>query len=220
MDLLSQMFARKAESEAGPDERKSLAVIIKASTQGTLEAVLSELDKVQLEDATLNILTAAVGEVSEQDINRAKLAKGIVLSFQRPTNKKIEELAKKERVLVRNYEIIYEMVNEIQAVLESMLVPAEIEVEVARASVKQVFKLTNGDMVLGCDVTKGTIIRGYNCRLERKGEEIGRSKITSLKHFKEEVKEARKGLECGIILNPVIEAEAGDEVVTYKIERN
>ena len=221
--LFAKMLVAREEVKAGLAQ-KSLNVVVKSSTQGTLEAIIDKLSKISTEEAKVNILFSGTGNVTEDELSRAKLAKAIVVTFQLPTPSKIESLARVERVLVRNYEVIYEMFDEVEEVLSSMGEPIEEEVEVARAKIKQVFTLTNGDIVAGSEVIKGLLLRGYRVWVERKtsrgNEEIGRGKISSLKIRKEEVKEVKKGSDCGIILEPKVEnLEVGDEIVAYKIEK-
>jgi translation initiation factor IF-2 len=220
--LFAQMLLRREEEKSGLLQ-KELNVVVKASTQGTLEAIIAKLSTFSTEEAKVNILLSGTGNVTEDEINRAKLAKAIVVTFQLPTPNNIAAIARQEKVLVRNYEVIYDMFDEVQEVLNSIGVPQVEEIEVARAKVKQLFTLTNGNVVLGSEVTKGTMLRGYRIWIERviKGEkyEVGRGKISSLRVLKNEVKEVKKGLECGIILDTKIEGvEEGDEVVAYRVE--
>jgi len=223
--LLFQMLSQKQAENEGTSQ-KILYVIIKASTQGTLEAVKNELEKLGDAEKTIRILSAETGEVTENDIKKAKNAGGIVISFQLPANAQVQKLARQEKVIVRNYEIIYEMVDELSGALDSLIEPPEEEVEVARARVKQVFVLTNGDIVAGSEVIKGTILKGYPVYIERPKlstkdaiAEIGRGKISSLRVLKDEVKEAKKGQECGILIAPTVaDIQSGDEIVAYKVE--
>ncbi|MEO6729292.1 MAG: translation initiation factor IF-2 [Candidatus Dojkabacteria bacterium] len=221
--LFAQMLIKREEAKQGL-EQKSLNVVVKSSTQGTLEAIIDKLSKISTEEAKVSILFSGTGNLTEDELSRAKLAKAIVVTFQLPTPSKIESMARVERVLVRNYEVIYEMFDEVEEVLSGMGEPIEEEVEVARAKIKQIFTLTNGDIVAGSEVIKGLLLRGYRVWVERKtnrgNEEIGRGKISSLKIRKEEVKEVKKGSECGIVLEPKVEnLQEGDEIVAYKIEK-
>jgi len=220
--LFAQMLVKREEIKQGI-EQKQLNVIVKASTEGTLEAILGKLAEIKNEETAVNILASGTGNVTEDEVNRAKLAKAIIVTFQLPTPKKIAEYAGKERVLVRNYEIIYELFDEVEEVMESLENPIEEEVEVARAKVKQVFTLSNKSTVIGCEVTKGIFLKGYRVKVERgtgtNMKELGRGKISSLKIRKDEVKEVKKGLDCGIIIDPNVEGiEEGDEVVAFKVE--
>ncbi len=217
--LFAQMLVKREEIKQGIDQKK-LNVIVKSSTEGTLEAILNKLNTMSTDESKINILEAGTGDVSEDDIMRAKLAKGIIVTFQLPTPNKIESIAKTEKVLVRNYEIIYELFDEVEEVLSGLGAPQEEEIEVARARVKQTFTLSDKSVVAGCEVIKGNILKGYKVWVERNGEEVARGRITSLKVRKDEVKEVKKGSECGIILEPSFEELAeGDEIVTFKLER-
>jgi len=225
--LLLQMLTQKKAEDQGLAQ-KQLNLIVRASSQGTLEAVKVELDKLGDDDRTVNILTATTGDITENDINMADTAKAIVISFQLTTPNKVAKLAKQKGVLVRNYEIIYEMIDELSGALEGLMEPAEEEVEVARARVKKIFTLTNGTIIAGCEVIKGTINRGYKAYVERPSKstkdsvaEVGRGTISELRVNKDIVKEVKKGQECGIMLNPQVEKmQEGDEIVTYKVEKN
>lgn len=220
--LFAQLLIKREEIKQGIEEKK-LNVIVKASTEGTLEAILESLKNIKSEEASINILASATGNVTEYDINRAKLAKGIIVTFQLPTPNKISMYARNEKVLVRNYEVIYEMFDEVSEVLNGMGEPIEEEIEIAKAKVKQVFTLSDGTMVFGSEVIKGLMLKGYRIKILRSvGEELyelGRGKITSLRIKKDEVKEVKKGLECGVLIDSKVEnVEPGDEIVAFKVE--
>lgn len=217
--LFAQMLLKRAEVEQGVAQ-KELNVVVKTSTEGTLEAILNKLEEFSTDESKVRILFSGVGDVTEDDITRAKLARAIILTFQLPISSKIESKAKQEKVLLRNYDVVYEMFDEVSDVLDSLTQPIEEEIEVARAKLKQVFTLSNGDIVAGSEVIKGTLLKGYKIWIERKGEEIGRGKIVSLRVMKNEVKEVKKGSECGIIIDPKAEnLQEGDEIVAYKVEK-
>lgn len=220
--LFAQLLIKREEIKQGIEEKK-LNVIVKSSTEGTLEAILEKLKTIKNEDSSLNILESGTGNVTEDEITRAKLAKAIIVTFQLPTPNKLASIAKQERVLVRNYEVIYEMFDEVEEVLNSMGEPIEEEVEVSRLKVKQVFTLSDGTYVYGGEVTKGVFIKGYRVKIVKENSkeiiEKGRGKITSIKMKKEEVKEVKKGLECGLLLDTKIDnVEEGDEVVAFRVE--
>lgn len=220
--MFAQMLINREEVKQGI-EIKKLNVIVKASTEGTLEAILENIKGIKNEEAEINILTSGTGNVTEDEINRAKLAHAIIVTFQLPTPSKVASYAKQEKVLVRNYEVIYQMFDEVGDVLNGMGQPMEEEVEIARAKIKQVFTLSDKSSVYGSEVVKGLMLRGYRVKILRTvGEdiyELGRGKIISLRIRKDEVKEVKKGLECGIIIDAKAEGvEAGDEIVAFKLE--
>jgi len=226
MSIAETMFAKmligREEVKQGLDIKK-LNVIVKASTEGTLEAILAHLKDIRTEEAMIHILSSGTGNVTESDITRAKLAHAIIVTFQLPTPTKIATYAKNEKVLVRNYEVIYEMFDEVTDVLNSLDAPVEEEVEIARAKIKQVFTLSDSSTVYGSEVIKGLMLRGYRVKILRQVNsdiyELGRGKITSLRIRKDEVKEVKKGLECGIYIDSKVEqVEPGDEIVAFKLE--
>lgn len=216
--LFAQMLVQREEKKQGT-EQKELNVVVKASTQGTLEAVIAQLEKLETEDAKINILYSDTGEVTEEDIFRAKAAKAIIVSFQMPPRSNIMNIAKTERVLIRNYEIIYELFDEIEDVLGGLADNFEEEIEIARAKIKQVFTLSDGTAVAGSEVKSGTFVKGYKVWIERKDEEVGRGKVISLRQGKNEVREVKKGLDCGIMIDQKIEFEEGDEIVAFRVEK-
>lgn len=217
--LFAQLLMKREDIRQGTGQ-KELNVVVKSSTEGTLEAILSKLESISNDEAKVKILISGVGEVNEDDITRAKLAKAIILTFQLQPSSKIETKARTEKVLLRNYEVVYELFDEVEDVLESLNEPLEEDIEVARAKVKQIFTLSNGEVVAGSEVLKGNIIKGYKVWIERNGEEIERGKIISLRVRKDEVKEVKKGQECGIVIDPKIEnLIEGDEIVAYKVEK-
>ncbi len=214
-ELFANLLAKKQEKE---EVETTLKVILKADSIGTLEAIEEKLEDLSFDDAKVEIYSAETGKISESDVMTAKTISGIILGFQVDFLPKTQEIARKEKVLIRNYEIIYDLINEVEDVVKSMQNPEEEVIEIARAKVKQVFTLSDGTFVAGSEVTFGNVLKGYNVYVERNGEEISEGKITSLKHFKEEVREAKKGTECGIIIEPQFELEEGDEIVCFKVE--
>lgn len=216
VDLLFSLI-NSAKTE---EETRYLNVVVKASASGTLEAVSEQLESLDSEKVKIKVIFAGVGRINEKDIQSAKAAYGVVIGFQVPPEKNIMEIAEKERVLVKNYEIIYEMLDEIGEVLDSMEEPVQEEVEVARSLVKKVFILSDGKYVAGCVVEKGNVVKGYKVYITRDGERLAEeAKIVLLKKQKNEVKEVKKGEECGMMLQPNIEIKEGDIIVCYKMER-
>jgi translation initiation factor IF-2 len=219
-DILSQLLEAKTDN----DEAIKLNIVIKSESQGTLEVALKELEKVSNEEVVIKVLYSGTGEITENDILKAKNAKGIVIGFKSKISSKNQKIAKQEKVLVRNYEIIYELIDEVADVVESMIEPEEVEVIIARAKVLKTFELSNGSMIAGCKITKGTILKGYRCYIERSSDKenprIGEGKIVSIRHKKDEVKEAHKDSECGILIEPQIDLNPDDEIVCFKVEKS
>jgi len=215
---LSMLAAMLSDAQKEEDIHY-LNLVLKADTQGTLEAVIAQIKELEDDEVKVKILDSSTGDVTEQDVKTALNAHGIVISFQVEIPKKVQELARKERVLVRKYEIIYELIDEVSDVMDSLGEPLTEEIEVARAKVKKVFQLTNGQFVAGSEVIKGKVLKGYRVFVERGGERLADAKITSLKKGKSDVKEVNKGVECGILLEPNLETEEGDEIVCLNVEK-
>lgn len=215
LDLLSSLIT----ADETEQNIKYVNVVIKTDAQGTLEAVKEQLESLNDEQVKVKVLKAATGNVTEEDVLTAKAAKGIVIGFQVQVDKHVAEVARKERVLIRSYEIIYTLIGELADVMDSLLEPEEEEIEIARALVKKVFTLTNGQVVSGSEIIKGNFIRGTRVYVQRGDERVGDGKVTSLKQLKSEVKEVKKGTECGILIEPAIAVEEGDFIVSFKVEK-
>lgn len=219
-DAALELLASLINSAKTEEEIRYLNVVLKTSTSGTLEAVTEQLINLDSEKVKIKIILSGVGKITEKDIQAAQAAYGVVLGFQVLPDRKIAEIAEKEHVLVKNYEIIYEMLDEIGEVLDSMEEPVHEEVEVSRSLVKQVFVLSNGKYVAGCQVEKGNVVKGYKVYIVREGVRLEQeAKIILLKKQKNEVKEVKKGEECGIMLEPNIELKEGDIIICYKLEK-
>lgn len=215
LDLLSSLLSTKEEDE----NIKYLNVVLKSDSQGTLEAICEQLVNLNDDEVQIKIVRKATGAIKEEDIIYAKSVHGIVIGFQLNIDKRIRDLAKKERVLIRTYDIIYTLIGELADVMDSMMEPKTEEVEIARAVVKKVFKLSNGQIVGGSTVLKGNLVKGSRVYVLRGEDRIGEGKITSLKCLKTEMKEVKKGAECGILIEPQIELNEEDVIVSYKIEK-
>jgi len=216
VDLLSEMFTAADEQK----EIKFLNLVIKTDTNGTLEAVLAELAKLDDEEVKVKVLSSGTGDVTERDLETAIAGKAIVLAFQTNIPSKVSKIATKERVLVRSYNVIYELLDEVSDVMDGLGDPIVEEIEVARAKVKVPFQLTNGKYIAGCVVKEGTVSRGYKAYILRDDKRVADGKIISLKHVKKEVKEMKKGQECGILLEPNVEILEDDVIVCFKVEKH
>lgn len=224
-NIFEQMLMAREELKHGVEQKK-LNLIIRSSTKGTLEAVTTELEKLNTPEYAVKILSSGTGNLTEDDVNFAKISKAILISFQSKVAKDILALAKKNKVLLREYQIIYNLVDEISDVLESLEEGFEEVVEIGRLKVKGVFTLTNGSQVAGGTVVKGVFTRNLQVRVERQGKtsedifEVGTSKVKMIKQNKDEVKELRKGQDGGLQLETTIgDLQEGDEVVGFRVEK-
>jgi len=199
---------------------KELKVILKADVQGSIEALTKALSELGNEEIKVNLIHTGIGEVTESDIMLASASDAIVVGFNVKTNPKAQALADQEQVDVRFYDIIYNLLNEIQAAMEGMLEPLVEEKVIGQAEVRAVFTVSKVGVVAGCMVQEGKVERNSLARVKRKEKVLVEgAKINSLKRFKEDVKEVLAGYECGIGLDRFNDFEAGDLIEAYVQEK-
>ncbi len=212
---LEQFFA---QLQAG--KVKTLNLIVKADVQGSLEAILSSLEKLNEEmgeETRLEILHSAVGNVSESDVMLAAASKAIVLGFNVKVDGAAERLAEQEGVDIRLYNVIYNLLEDVEKALKGLLEPEKREVVLGKAEVRAVFKVRQG-RVAGCYVTEGKVVRNALARVRRDGEIVFEGKIASLRRYQEDVTEVREGFECGIRLDGFDDVREGDVIEVYRVE--
>ncbi|MDY0097167.1 MAG: translation initiation factor IF-2 [Candidatus Dojkabacteria bacterium] len=205
--------------EEQSDGDTELNVIVKSSSQGSLEALKNSLSKVKKDGYSVNIVSEGVGDISNKDIDMAKLSKAILLGFEVGLEKGAEDLAKKSGVLVRTYSIIYKLIEEIEDALDMLSTPAHQEEEIGNAIIKMMFTLSDGSKVLGSRVKDGILKRDCKIYVVRNDEVLVEGKIRSLRKGKETVTEVKQGEDCGVILDIDVEANEGDELYCYKVSR-
>ncbi|MCU0771868.1 MAG: translation initiation factor IF-2 [Verrucomicrobia bacterium] len=199
-------------------QSKALKVIVKADTQGSVEAIVSELGKIQSEKVALEVVHAAVGTVTESDVLLAAASKAVVLGFHTRVDSGVSETAKHHGVQVKLYAIIYELVDEIKLAMAGLLEPVLKEVVTGTAEIRKIFELSKGVPVAGCMVTSGRIARG-KVRVRRHKELIYEGITQSLRRFQDEVNEVRAGMECGIRIDGFGEFVEGDLIECYTLEK-
>jgi len=199
-------------------EIKELKIVIKADVQGSLEAIKDSLEKLSTEEVKLSVIHSQVGDINESDIMLASASNAIIIGFHVNTIGESKALAKQEEVEIRIYSIIYEIVNEIQAAMEGMLEPVIEEIFLGRAEVRQVFNVSKTGVVAGCFISKGRIPRDAVCKLIREKEIVYKGKMSSLKHFKDDLKEAKEGFECGISLG-FKDIQKGDLIEAVEVRK-
>ena len=195
---------------------QTLNIIIKGDVDGSVEALSSSLEKLSNNEIKINVIHKSVGAIKETDVDLATASNAIIIGFHLNPNSKIREMAKKERVDIRTYRIIYEAVDEMRDAMEGMLAPEIKEKIVGTAEVRQIFKISKIGIIAGCMVTSGTITRNANARLIRDDIEIVDTKVTTLKRLKDDVKEVQNGYECGLTLNNYSDLKEGDRVEVYE----
>jgi translation initiation factor IF-2 len=198
--------------------KKALRIVLKADTQGSVEAIANALKQIESKKVDLEIIHSAVGPISESDILLASASDAVVVGF----NVKVETMAvpaaKREGVQVKLYSIIYELLDQIKDAMAGLLEPELRETVIGHAEVKQIFQLSKG-IVAGCLVTDGRIARAARARILRKRQPVYDGGISTLRRFQDDVKEVRSGLECGIKLGDFSEYQVGDVIECYQLEQ-
>ena len=198
---------------------KELKIILKSDVQGSSEALKSSFDELSTEEVKVNVVHMGTGNINESDVMLALVSNAIIIGFHVKTEAKADVIAKKELVEIKLYGIIYEAIADVKAGMEGLLEPIIKEIFQGRAQVKQVFRVSKSGVIAGCYVTKGTIPRSSQAKLVRAKETIYQGKISSLKHIKDDIKEAREGFECGISLGGHKDIKSGDLIEAFKIEK-
>ena len=198
---------------------KELNLIVKADVQGSIEAIVGSLEKLDIEGTKVNVIGTGVGAVTDNDIALAIPSKAVIIGFNvRPTSQ-ISDNAKQKGIEIRLYNVIYKLIEDIKAALKGLLDPVYEEKVVGEAEVRSTFHASKVGTIAGCYVTEGVITRGANCRLIRDGIVVFTSTIASLKHYQDDIKEANKGYECGLTIENYNDIKVGDIVETYVMEK-
>lgn len=200
-------------------EQKALKLLLKADSQGSIEALSASLLKLTTDEVKVEIVHAAVGAISESDIMLASASDAIIIGFAVRPATTVKRLADQEGVELRLYKVIYHVIEEVEKAMMGLLAPDIREVELGKAQVREVFKMSKVGKVAGCMVTEGKITRDALIRLVRDGILIHEGKIENLRRFKDDVREVTEGYECGIFLNNFAEIESGDIIEAYKEEK-
>jgi translation initiation factor IF-2 len=197
-------------------EAATLNLVVKADVTGSLEALTGALQKLERDDVKLSFVHRAVGGITQYDIQLAAASNATIIGFNVRPDRKARELAEREGVEIRTYEIIYQVIEDIENAMVGLLAPEFEEVVTGEAEVREVFSVPRVGRVAGCYVQSGTITRGSKVRFLREGTIIWKGTITSLKRFKDDVREVQAGYECGIGLSDFQDLKAGDIIETYE----
>ncbi|HNA37521.1 MAG TPA: translation initiation factor IF-2, partial [Microthrixaceae bacterium] len=204
-----------AQIQAG--EQAVLNLIVKADVQGSLEAVTESLRKLERPEVKIGFVLRGVGGITESDIQLAATSSATIIGFNVRPGRSARDLAQAEDVEIRTYEIIYKLLEDIEAAMVGMLEPEFEEVVTGEAEVREVFRVPRVGAVAGCMVQNGTITRGSKVRFLREGTIIWKGEISSLRRFKEDVREVQSGFECGIGLSDFQDLKSGDVIETYDL---
>jgi len=199
-------------------QNKVLRAVVKADTQGSVEAIVDALKKIESDKVSLEILHSAVGAITENDVAMASASHGVILGFHTRVDSTAAEKAKHSGVQIKLYAIIYELIDQVKDSMAGLLDPDLKEVVVGSAEVRQIFELSKGVPVAGCMVTLGRIVRG-KVRVRRRKDIIYEGVTQSLRRFQDEVNEVRSGMECGLRIEGYSEFQVGDAIECYTVEK-
>jgi translation initiation factor IF-2 len=197
---------------------KVLRVVVKADTQGSVEAIVEALKKIEAEKVSLEIVHSAVGTITESDVHLASASKGIILGFHTRIDVGVSDIAKREGVQIKLYSIIYELIDEVKEAMAGLLEPTIKENVIGSAEVRKIFELSKGGKVAGCVVSNGRLVRG-KVRVTRRKNLIYEGVIQALRRFQDEVNEVRAGMECGIRIEGFDDFQPGDTIESYTVEK-
>ncbi len=208
-DMMSQLKA------AG---RKEFPLVIKGDVQGSVEAIVAALEKLGTDEVGARVVHCGVGGISESDVSLAEASGAAVIGFNVRAHKEAREAAERSGIEIRYYNIIYNLVDDVKSAMSGLLAPTLRETMLGNASILEVFDISKVGKVAGCRVTDGNVERGANVRLIRDNVVVHEGKLSTLKRFKDEVKEVTAGQECGMAFENYQDMRAGDVIECYRIE--
>jgi translation initiation factor IF-2 len=210
---LESMFSALRDKQA-----QQYPVVIKADAQGSVEAIIGSLQKIGNDDIQVRILHSGVGGITESDVTLAAASRAPIIGFNVRANAKAREIATRDGVALKYYDVIYDLLDEIRAAMAGQLGPEYFETVVGRAEVREVFSAGKHGKAAGLLVTEGYIKKDLRARLTRDDVIIYNGKIASLRRFKDDVAEVRAGLECGVTFEGSTDIKAGDFLETFEVE--
>ncbi len=220
-EQLAQRPRRRVSLETLHDDLQAgdvqdLNIVLKGDVQGSVEALLGELQKIQHTEVRVNVIHTGVGGITENDVNLASASDALVVGFNVRPSAEARQLAEREGVDIRTYRVIYQLTEDIQQALVGMLTPVQTEETLGEAEVRALFKVSRLGTIAGCMVTSGTIRRGAQVRIVRDGTVIYETSIAQLKRFKDDAREVSEGFECGILLDGFNDVKEGDVLEAYE----
>ncbi|HEU0337313.1 MAG TPA: translation initiation factor IF-2, partial [Gaiellaceae bacterium] len=208
---LESLFSQMQEGAV-----QDLNIVLKGDVQGSVEALLGELDKIQHPEVRVNVIHTGVGGITENDVNLASASEALVIGFNVRPSADARALAEREGVDIRTYRVIYQLTEDIQQALVGMLSPVQTEESLGEAEVRALFKVSRLGTIAGCMVTSGVIRRNAQVRVVRDGTVVYETTIAQLKRFKDDVREVAEGFECGILLEGYNDVKEGDVLEAYE----
>jgi len=210
---LENMFDQMAEGEV-----KTLALIIKADVQGSQEALVTSMQKLSTDEVRVQVVHAAVGGISESDVNLAVASKAVIIGFNTRADASARKLAEASGIDIRYYNIIYDAIDEVKAAMSGMLSPEKRENVIGLVEIRQVFMVSKVGAIAGCYVLEGLVRRGASVRLLRDNVVIWTGELDSLKRFKDDVKEVKSGFECGLSLKNNNDIKERDQLEVFEVQ--
>ena len=207
---LEEMMANVSKGEV-----KKLPIIVKADVQGSLEAIVASLEKVGNDEVKINVIHNAIGAINESDVSLANSAQGVVIGFNIRAIPQARTIAKRDKVDIRYYSIIYELIDDMKKMLSGLLTPDTKEEIIGHAEVRDTFSSSKFGTIAGCFVTNGYVSNSAKIRLVREGKIIHEGEVGTLKRFKDDVKEVRENYECGISFKDYSDILVKDEIEFY-----
>jgi translation initiation factor IF-2 len=195
---------------------QDLNIVLKGDVQGSVEALLGELNKIQHPEVRVNVIHTGVGGITENDVNLASASDALVVGFNVRPSAEARQLAEREGVDIRTYRVIYQLTEDIQQALVGMLSPVQTEEALGEAEVRALFRVSRLGTIAGCMVTSGVVRRNAQVRVVRDGTVIHETTVAQLKRFKEDVREVAEGFECGILLDGFNDVKEGDVLEVYE----
>lgn len=218
ISLSTKVTLEKLYEQIREGQLKEFNLILKTDVQGSLEALTEAIKKLSHPEIKINIIHAATGAISENDIMLASASNAVVIGFNVRPDAKVEELAQREKVDVKFYNVIYQLIDDIKAAMAGLLEPEYQEKVLGRAEVRQTFHISKVGTVAGCYVQSGVVQRGAKVRVLRDQVVVYDGKIASLKRFKEDAREVKAGFECGILIENFNDVKVGDVLEVYTME--
>ena len=218
---LAKQQAAKLENmfeQMGEGESKQLALIIKADVQGSQEALVHALTKLSTAEVKVNVIHAAVGGITESDVNLAEASKAVIIGFNTRADAGARKAAENFGVDIRYYNIIYDAVDEVKAAMSGMLSPEKKENVIGQVEIRQVFRISKVGAVAGCMVLSGVVKRNASVRVLRDNVVVHTGELESLKRFKDDVREVKEGFECGLNLKNFNDIKEGDQLEVFEIQ--
>jgi translation initiation factor IF-2 len=210
---LEEMLARAVAGEL-----KEVALVVKADVQGSAEAIQGTVLKLAHEEVKVRVLLAAVGQITESDVQLAKASAGVIIAFNVRATTQARELAQRDGVDIRYYSIIYDVADDVEKMVKGKVAPKARENFLGYAEIRRVFDITKVGKVAGCYVTEGVVKRGAGVRLLREGVVIHNGTLSQLKRFKDDVREVARGYECGLSFAGYNDLKEGDVVECFEVE--